>query len=243
MAVQDKSKPLPRLAQVVAARVPCTRREAEQYITEGWVTVDGQPVDLPQFRVAEGQRVEIDPKARLQPLEPATLLLHQPAGTGAEDARALLGAATRWAEDPSAMRYARSHVLGQAALLPLPPFASGLTVFSQDGRIVRRLREDADFIEQELVVEVAGSILPDGLARLSGGMVHRGKALPEARVSWQSETRLRFAAKGLALDALPWMCEQVGLQLKSLRRIRVGRIPMAGLPAGQWRYLVRGEWF
>lgn len=232
-----------RLARVVASRKGCTRREAEQYITEGWVTVDGQRVDLPQFRVAAGQQVEIDPKAKLQPIEPATFLLHKPAGTSQEDTRALANAATRWSEDASGIKHAKSHEFHLAPLLPLPDPASGLVVFSQDRRIVRRLQEDAALIEQELVADVAGTIKPDGLARLSGGMVWQARALPIARVSWQSETRLRFAAKGLPLEAMPWMCEQVGLQLKALRRIRVGRIPMAGLPAGQWRYLARGEWF
>ena len=67
--------------------------------------------------------------------------------------------------------------------------------------------------------------------------------MPPARVSWQSETRLRFAVKGIAPQALPWMCAQVGLELTALKRLRIGRIPMAGLPPGQWRYLPPGERF
>jgi 23S rRNA pseudouridine2604 synthase len=63
-----------RLSKRVAALVPCSRREAEQYITQGWVRVDGAQVEEPQFRVAGTQRVEIDPQARLQPMAPATLL-------------------------------------------------------------------------------------------------------------------------------------------------------------------------
>ena len=55
-----------RLSKVVAAQVPCSRSEAEQYITEGWVRVDGHCVDTPQVRVSAGQRVEVDPQARLQ---------------------------------------------------------------------------------------------------------------------------------------------------------------------------------
>jgi 23S rRNA pseudouridine2604 synthase len=39
------------------------------------------------------------------------------------------------------------------------------------------------------------------------------------------------------------MCAQVGLELTALRRIRIGRIPMAGLPPGQWRYLAPTERF
>lgn len=232
-----------RLSKVVAARVPCSRREAEQYIAEGWVRVDGQLVEEPQYRVAPQQRVEIDPQARLQPAEPATLLLHKPAGMSTEQARALLVADARWSGDTSGIRRIRSHAVGLAALLALPTPASGLAVFSQDGRIVRKLTEDARLIEQELVAEVTGTIAPNGLKRLCGGLVHEGQPLPPARVSWQSETRLRFALKGIPPEAVPWMCAQVGLTLVALKRLRIGRIAMAGLPEGQWRYLPVGERF
>jgi 23S rRNA pseudouridine2604 synthase len=230
-----------RLSKVVAALLRCSRREAEQYIAEGWVSVDGKRVEEPQFRVAGTQRIEIDPQARLQALAPATLLLHKPAGVGADRAQTLLGAARRWADDSSGIRRIKSHGAGLAALLALPPQASGLSVFSQDRGIVRRLQEDAGLIEQELVAEVSGALAPDGLALLCRGLVREGKALPPARVSWQSEARLRFAIKGIAPEWVPWMCAQVGLKLSSLKRIRIGRVSMAGLPSGQWRYLLPRE--
>lgn len=232
-----------RLSKVVAALVPCSRREAEQYIAEGWVRVDGQCVEEPQARVSAAQRVEIDAKARLHPVAPATVLLHKPAGMGMDEARALLGAAGHWSGDASGVRRVKAHSVGLQALLPLPPQASGLAVFSQDRGVVRKLTDDAALVEQELVAEVAGTIAPGGLERLSRGLVRDGKPLPPARASWQSETRLRFAVKGIAPHAIGWMCEQVGLELVALRRIRIGRVPMAGLPAGQWRYLPPGERF
>lgn len=232
-----------RLSKRVAALVPCSRREAEQYIAQGWVRVDGQCVDEPQVRVAATQRVEVDPQARLQPPVAATLLLHKPAGMGIEEARSLLGAATHWTGDTSGIRRTKAHAVGLQALLPLPREASGLCVFSQDARAVRKLTEDAALVEQELVAEVAGTLAADGLARLGGGLLREGKPLPPARVSWQSEARLRFAVKGMAPEAIGWMCAQVGLRLVALRRIRIGRVPMAGLPAGQWRYLPPGERF
>ena len=72
-----------RLSKRVADMVPCSRREAEQYIEGGWVRVDGQVVETPQFRVGT-QTVVIDPKASLAPLLPVTLLLHKPAGFEAD---------------------------------------------------------------------------------------------------------------------------------------------------------------
>ena len=239
--MSDTDEPT-RLSKVVAAMVPCSRREAEQYITEGWVRVDGKVVDEPQFRVA-GEKVEIDPKARLQVAAPATMLLHKPAGMTTREAQSSLTAGTRWSGDTSGIRRLKSHDAGLVPLLALPQPASGLAVFSQDGRIVRKLREDAGIIEQELVAEVTGEIAPNGLQRLCRGLAFEGRALPPARVSWQSEQRLRFAVKGITPELVPWMCEQVGLRLTALKRLRIGRVPMAGLPVGQWRYLLPGEKF
>ena len=236
------SEPI-RLAKRVAAMVPCSRSEAEQYIAGGWVRVDGRVVEEPQARVADEQRVELDAGAKAANLEPVTLLLHKPAGLGDHDARQLLSPATRAPDDDSGVRGVKRHFTHLSALLPLPAPASGLAVFSQDGRIVRKLTEDALAIEQELIAQVTGTIAEGGLARLAHGLAHEGRALPPIRVSWQNETRLRFALKGIPPWLIEWMCEQVGLRLVGLRRIRIGRVPMAGLPEGRWRYLRAGERF
>jgi 23S rRNA pseudouridine2604 synthase len=233
-----------RLSKVVAALVPCSRREAEQYIAEGWVRVDGQLVEEPQFRVA-GEHVEVDARARLQPPVSATFLVHKPAGVGLQEVQQDgLRAEARWSGDASGIRRVKSHAAGLVALLPLPAPASGLCVLSQDRRIVRKLQEEARTLEQELLADVQGTIAPRGLDRLCrGGLVYEGHALPPARVSWQSEARLRFALKGIPPEWVPWMCAQVGLELTALKRIRIGRLPLAGLPVGQWRYLRADERF
>lgn len=238
-----------RLAKAVAALLTCSRREAEQYIAEGWVRVDGEIVRTPQQRVAPGQRVEVDGQAplptRLQPVLPATLQLHKPAGVTTQAALDLLTEAAHWSGDTSGIRPSTAHLRGLQALMPLPTPASGLCVFSQAPGVVRKLTDDAAFVEQELIADVQGrdGMAPGGLERLGHGLVWAGRPLPPARVSWQSETRLRFAMKGIAPERVEWMCAQVGLQLQALRRIRLGRVPMAALPVGQWRYLPMGERF
>jgi 23S rRNA pseudouridine2604 synthase len=233
-----------RLAKRVAAQVPCSRRQAEQYIEGGFVRVDGLVVDAPESRVADHQQVAVDTTAKLSaPASGATLLLHRPPGIGDDAARALLAAPHHWAADPDRSPLLRQHLRGTVPLMPLHPDAEGLAVFSQDRRILRKLGEDAAFIEQELVVEVAGSAPPEALARLGHGLVRDGRPLPPCKVSWQSEHRLRFALKGIDPSLVPWMCAQVGLQVRSLRRIRLGRVPMAALPAGQWRWLQAHERF
>jgi 23S rRNA pseudouridine2604 synthase len=233
-----------RLAKRVAAMVPCSRREAEAFIEGGFVRVDGRVIDKPEHRVAD-ERVEIDPKASATAAEPVTVVLNKRAGVTVEEALASLNASTQFAGGPHGhtARVLKRHFQNQTALLPLPREASGLTVFSQVRGVIRRLTEDALTTEQELIVQVEGNIADNGLARLAHGLKYEGRALPPIKVSWQNETRLRFALKGIAPDFVPWMLEQVNLRIVAAKRIRIGRLPMAGLPEGQWRFLAPDERF
>lgn len=231
-----------RLSKRVMELRSCSRREAELLIEGGWVRVDGAVVEEPQFRVA-AQQVEVDPAGSAMAAAPATLLLHKPAGLSDVQALRLLAPASRSPEDASGIRTVKKHFTQLEPLLFLPEPASGLMVFSQDPRIVRKLTEDARVIEQELIAEVAGEIRPNGLALLCHGLSFNGKPLPPVKVSWQNEHRLRFALKGIAPGQVPSMCEQVGLRVTALKRIRIGRVPMAQIAPGQWRYLHEGERF
>ncbi len=228
-----------RLSKRVAAMLPCSRSDAERYIEGGWVRVDGTVVDEPQARVAPHQAVTLDSSASLLSFAPLTLLVHQPANAPA----VALEPANRWAEDAQGPRVARSQLRQLEPLMALPPRAGGLAVFSQDKRVLRKLTEDAALIEEELLVDVIGEIAEGGLARLARGLLRGGRPMPPLKASWQSERRLRLATKGLDPAHVPWMCEQVGLQVVQLRRIRLGRVPLAGLPAGQWRALLPHERF
>ena len=229
-----------RLAKRVAEIAQCSRADAERYVEDGWVTVDGVVVDRPQHKVSDEQ-VAIDPAARLEAPQPATLLLHKPPGhdaiSGAQPALALATQANHWSEDGSGVRPLRRHLLNLTPLVPLDRDASGLIVLTQDGRVWRRLSEDGDEIEHEYIVEVAGEIAPWGLRRLNHGLGYEGRELPPCKVSWQSETRLRFAIKGVQGGQLRDMCRQVSLDVLAIRRIRIGRIPLGKMPSGQWRYL------
>lgn len=233
-----------RLAKRLAELVSCSRREAELYIAGGWVTVDGQVVEEPQFMVSQ-QKIELHPEANLKPVEPVTILLHQSpaAGLNENTAQQQICANTQTADDPSGIHVLKRHFSRLTQCLPLEANAGGLSVFTQDWRVVRKLTEDAATIEQEYIVEVAGDLVPDGLKLLNHGLSFNGRALPPIKVSWQNETRLRFALKGMQPGQILHMCKNVGLQVLAMKRIRIGRISMAKLQPGLWRYLMPHERF
>lgn len=253
-----------RLAKRVAEQLNCSRSTAEQFIEGGFVSVDGQIEEAPGARVRPDQAVAVAPDASLLELTPVTLLLHKPAGfeaglglpgaptgpaahasrsQGAQQALALLNAASHLSEDASGIRVLQRHFKQLECFTPLPTEASGLVVYTQDKRIARKLAEDIEVLEQECIVEVKGEIAQNGLQRLCHGLSFNGRPLPPIKVSWQNETKLRFALKGIRPGQIPAMCEAVGLSVVGIKRIRIGRVPLAKVPEGQWRYLQPWEKF
>lgn len=243
-----------RLAKRVADLMACSRREAEQYIEGGFVRVNGQVVQEPQARVQD-EEVVLDPHASLIAPLPVTLLWHKPADTPAPwtapgepspMAAQWLSAEMRWPQDRMPVQPLKRHFSSAELLTPLATPASGLVVFSQDWRVARKLREDALLLEHEVVVQVGGTIKPGGLERLNRadhGFTFQGVPLAPAKVSWQSETRLRFALKGERAGQIAFLCDMVGLQIESMKRLRIGRVSLAQLPVNTWRYLRPDERF
>ena len=232
-----------RLAKRLAEMIPCSRAEAEKYIAGGWVSVDGKVVEEAGARVADGQEVTLHPNATLADLAPVTILLHKPMGMEAEAAVKLLSEETLVPADHGKQRFLKRHLANLTVATPLDAKASGLVVYTQDFRVARKLVDEGQRVEQEFIVEVAGDIREGGLALLNHGLTFNGKEIAPMKVSWQNETRLRFALKGVKPGQLVHMCRMVGLTVVSTKRIRVGRVPMASLPAGQWRYLHEYERF
>lgn len=231
-----------RLSKRLVELLGCSRREAELYIEGGWVTVAGEMVDAPQFKVTD-QPVALLPGARPEDVPPATLLLHKPAGRGVEQALELLIRANRWVEDDPAVRVLHKHLQRQQPVGALEREASGLLVFTQSWGVTRHLTNRHKPLEEEYVAEVTGTLAEGGLERLKRGIRQGERTLPACKASWQNETHLRLALKAPQAGDIRALCQAVGLRLVGLRRIRLGTVSMAKLPVGQWRYLKPNERF
>lgn len=240
-----------RLSKRLAEQEQCSRREAELHITAGNVQVDGKVVQLPETRVRPEQQVTLRSGAQPEAVPPVTLLMNKPAGYTqgrpygrVRSAHSLLGEASKAEVDtPMPLLVLAQHFKNLESFLPLPLPASGLIVYTQDKRVARKLGEEGMWLEQECIVGVEGRIDEGGLELMKAGLPIGKRQLPPCRVSWQNETHLRFALKGIAPDEIDAMCAEVGLKVVSLRRLRIGRLSLAKVPEGQWRYLMPWERF
>ncbi|WP_025138578.1 RNA pseudouridine synthase [Achromobacter sp. DH1f] len=236
-----------RLAKRLATEQSCSRGDAERYIEGGWVAVDGKVVEEPGFRVGANQTVSLLAGAKLEDMRPVSVLVHKPAGLSASDpqesALDLIVPANLMPGDRSGLRYLKRMFNGLKLATPLERAASGLVVYTQEYAVSRKLIEEGRHVEQEYIAQVRGTLDAAGLARLQRGLAYEGRPATPMKVSWQNETHLRFALKTPALGFIEYVCDTAGLQLLGLRRLRIGRLPMAGLAVGQWRYRLEYERF
>jgi 23S rRNA pseudouridine2604 synthase len=259
-----------RLNKRMAELGLCSRREADAWIARGWVLVNGETAEMGQPVLPEAT-IEVLPQARHQQAGQVTILLHKPMGyvsgqpeDGHEAAATLIGAPSQWRGDArhpaDGRRFAPEHTRGLAPCGRLDIDSVGLLVLSQDGRIARQLIGENSGIEKEYLVRVqwapngpqgAGVVAqnvqaafpPEQLARLRHGLSLDDQPLKPAQVEWMNPEQLRFVLVEGKKRQIRRMCEQVGLHVVGLKRIRIGNVVLGNLPVGQWRYLGAEESF
>jgi 23S rRNA pseudouridine2604 synthase len=236
----------------------CSRREADEWISRGWVRVDGE-VAIMGRQVRPDARIDIDPKARGVQQALVTILLNKPIGfvsgqaeDGHQPAVTLINARTHWKGDASRLRFVGSQLKGLAPAGRLDIDSTGLLVLTQDGRIARQLIGEDSTMEKEYLVRVEyGRVAADvqrafpreQLERLRHGLSLDGQPLKPAQVEWQNPEQLRFVLTEGKKRQIRRMCEAVGLHVVGLKRIRIGAVTLGQIPLGQWRYLAPHEKF
>ncbi|MFZ9138803.1 MAG: pseudouridine synthase, partial [Hylemonella sp.] len=243
-----------RLNKRMAELGLCSRREADDWIDQGWVRVNGQQAQMGQ-QVTATDRIEVDRQAQQKQATQVTILLNKPVGyvsgqaeDGHQPAVVLVQAQNRWRDDRSPQRFNGSQLRGLAPSGRLDIDSTGLLVLTQDGRVARQLIGEDSEVEKEYLVRVSwepgqinqnvqAAFPPDKLALLKHGLSLDGQALKPARVEWENPEQLRFVLKEGKKRQIRRMCELVGLKVVGLKRVRIGRVMLGKLPIGQWRYL------
>ncbi len=250
-----------RLSKLMSEQGLSSRREADDWIVQGWVAVDGEVITELGTRVWPHQTISIDPQARQQQAQRVTILLNKPIGyvsgqaeDGHEPAVVLVTPDNRWSADNLPLKYTRGHLHKLAPAGRLDIDSTGLLVLTQDGRIAKYLIGEDAPVEKEYLVRVQwmadpendnvmGITPPEVLDQLRHGLFLDDKPLKPAKVSWQNEQQLRFVLKEGKKRQIRRMCEQVGLKVVGLKRVRMGQVVLGKLPVGQWRYLRPDEHF
>jgi len=240
-----------RISKILSELGLCSRREADTYIEQGLVMLDGKVVTELGTRAYRSQKVELKKQAAIQQSSKATVILNKPVGyiSHLDDDKAFTPAASLVTQDnfqvskQHSSRNPRFNTDGLAPAGRLDIDSSGLLVLTQDGRIAKTIIGEQSAIEKEYLVRVTGTIIENGMELLQYGLELDGKPLKPAKVSWINEDQLRIVLREGKKRQIRRMCDLVNLKVTGLKRVRVGQVKLAKLPIGQWRYLGDKELF
>jgi 23S rRNA pseudouridine2604 synthase len=235
-----------RLSKLMAQRGVCSRREADAFIKQGLVSVNGVIVDRLGTKVAPDAEITLAPRAVKKQNELITIILNKPVGyvsaqpePGYAPAIKLITVANQFAKRNKCLM--PEHLKGLAVAGRLDIDSQGLLLFTQDGRLAKKIIGEESRVEKEYIVRVHGSLPDDGLRSLRGGLELDGKPLKPAQVEWINRDQLRFVLREGRKRQIRRMCDLVGLKVVGLKRVRIGKIKLGDLPEGKWRFLEADE--
>jgi 23S rRNA pseudouridine2604 synthase len=216
----------------------CSRREADSFIEQGRVRVDGQVVQQLGSRVHPDQRIELDaPRMSLDTLS-ISLLLHRAADSHLPLA-SLITPQQRHDRDSSEIRFNPRHLKALRQAGALDENSHGLVALTLDKKLARKLAD----AEQEYLIQLEAAPAADVLKQQLQALQLPGKPPRGLKISRQSDRQLRMVLSAVQPGQPMAICQALGLQPLALRCIRIGKLGIGDLPAGRWRYLLPMESF
>ena len=225
-----------RLQKIISARGITSRRKAEEMIERGRVTVNGERAFLGDKADPELDEIAVDGKIITEKSDLVYIMLNKPRGyvTTVKDER---GRKTvmELVEDAGT----RVYPVGR-----LDMASEGLLIFTNDGDFANRLMHPSHQVEKEYVVRVDGDV-DAGLTVLLSPMELDGKPVKKPKVE-VLEDRGGSGTLSIVIHEgrnrqVRRMCEQAGLKVKRLIRVREGELSLGRLRRGEWRTLDKDE--
>ena len=227
-----------RLQKILSAAGVCSRREAEDCLRAGRVTVNGAPAVLGQKADPARDRIALDGRPLSAPPERVGLMLNKPRGyvTTLSDERGR----------PTAAALVSGCGVRVYPVGRLDMDSEGLLLLTNDGALAQRLTHPSHGLEKEYRVTVTGD-LQGCAARLAAlRRLEDGSPIAPARVAVRERRGARWVLSVTIHQGLNRqvrrMCAMAGLHVERLERVREGPLTLGDLPRGTWRHLTAAEW-
>ncbi len=208
----------------------CSRREADKYIEECRVTINGKDAHKGN-RVSEGDVVKIDGEPLKKSKAAVYIMLNKPKGvtctTDTKDKTNII----------DFINYkTRIFPIGR-----LDKLSEGLIFLTNDGDIVNKILRAGNGHEKEYIVTVDKKMDIGFINSMRNGVRIMGTMTNKCFVKQEADTRFRIILTQGLNRQIRRMCETLGYRVTSLKRIRIMNITISGLAPGKWRYFSPSE--
>jgi 23S rRNA pseudouridine2604 synthase len=217
-----------RLNKYISESGLCSRREADRYIENGSVAINGRPARVGD-QVLPGDVVTVNGR-EVVPRDKEDLVfiaLNKPVGVVSTT-------------DPAERRNIVNHVGHSVRIFPigrLDKDSQGLIFLTSDGDLVNKILRAGNNHEKEYLVTVNRPVTAEFIKGMSSGVPILGTVTRPCEVEKVSKCVFRITLVQGLNRQIRRMCEFFDFEVTKLERVRIMNISLKGLPVGQWRDL------
>ncbi|MAY22963.1 MAG: 23S rRNA pseudouridine(2604) synthase RluF [Flavobacteriaceae bacterium] len=208
----------------------CSRRQADTHIENGEVTINGEIATLGDRALPEDE-VRVKGKLITENDTLVYIALNKPVGITCTTDTRVKGNVVDFIDHKE-----RIFHIGR-----LDKPSEGLLLMTNDGDIVNKILRAGNDHEKEYIVKVDRPITEDFLRQMSNGVPILDTVTKKCKVEKISRFVFRIILVQGLNRQIRRMCEYLGYEVVSLKRIRIMNISLGGLPTGKWRNLTIEE--
>lgn len=220
-----------RLQKIIANRGYCSRRDAEELILQGKVTVDGQIIQELGFKTSPNADVKIDGKS-LEKEDLVYYLLYKPKSviSSVKDDRGRTTVVDLIDEERKIFPVGR-----------LDYDTTGLILLTNDGQLNQNLTHPKNEIEKKYLAKVKGKLNNEDLKKLRTGVIIDNYKTAPAKVKLKSYTNgkslVEISIHEGKNQQVKKMFASLGKELLKLKREELAFLDLKGIPIGKYRKL------
>lgn len=219
-----------RLNKYISETGICSRREADRFIEQGKVTIDGVKATM-GTKVSTGQVVKVDGKLISKEEELVYIALNKPVGITCTTEGRVRGNIVDFVGHEK-----RIFPIGR-----LDKDSDGLILLTNDGDVVNKILRAGNNHEKEYIVTVDRPIDGKFIKAMGSGVRILDTITKECFVKQEGTRTFRIILTEGMNRQIRRMCEELGYDVKKLMRIRIMNIKLGGLKVGRWRNLSLNE--
>jgi 23S rRNA pseudouridine2604 synthase len=221
---------LKRLNKFISETGFCSRREADKYIEQGRVTVNGE---LPEMgvKVAQSDVVLVDGKPLKAPPKRVYIAYNKPVGITCTTERKIQSNIVKAVNYPD-----RIFPIGR---LDRP--SEGLIFLTNEGDIVNKILRAGNNHEKEYVVTVDKPLNRQFVNKMANGIPILDTVTKKCKVMQTGAQQFTIILTQGLNRQIRRMCEYLGYEVVTLKRVRIMNVTLKGLKVGQWRHLSDAE--
>lgn len=221
-----------RLNKFISESGLCSRREADRYIADGNVFINGRRAKVGE-QVLVGDRVRVNGH-ELEPLLVEDIIfiaLNKPVGVTSTTEEMVRDNIVNFVNHSS-----RIFPIGR-----LDKDSQGLIFLTNNGDLVNKILRAGNKHEKEYLVTVNKPLTDGVITGMSLGVPMLGVTTKKCKIVMESPTTFRIVLVQGLNRQIRRMCEYFGYEVIKLERTRIMNVTLKGLPVGEWRDLTENE--